>query len=134
MRCYIERSAIALLSNYNETPLGQRSNGWPELHRDRERVQASGLWNSNHVDEEYDPAFLNRLSESVCRGEERTMIVVIQCAARKRLRWTILTPAEPPRPSGRRDLVTPRCLTLTADYWLPSRDSQAALRPVELPP
>ena len=38
-------------------PLGARS--------DRERVRASGLWNNNHVDEGYDPAFLDEMAALV---------------------------------------------------------------------
>jgi hypothetical protein len=36
---------------------------------DRERVRASGLWNSNHVDEGYDPAFLDKLEQLVAAME-----------------------------------------------------------------
>lgn len=67
LRGYVERNAIALLSNYNKVPLDPPSNGWLGLRCNRERVRASGLWNSNHVEEEYDPGFLDRL-ESLVAG------------------------------------------------------------------
>ena len=60
-RGYIERNSIALLSNYNRPPLDPPSETWLGHHCNRERVRISGLWNSNHVDENYDPAFLDEL-------------------------------------------------------------------------
>jgi hypothetical protein len=50
LRGYIERNAIALLSNYR-------------------KVRKSGLWNSNHVDERYDPGFLDCLEAHVLAME-----------------------------------------------------------------
>ena len=60
-RGYIERNAIALLSNYGGPPLDPPSGQWLGHHCNRERVRRSGLWNQNHVDEDYDPEFLDRL-------------------------------------------------------------------------
>lgn len=34
---------------------------WLGLRCDRDLVRASGVWNSKHVEERYDPAFLDRL-------------------------------------------------------------------------
>jgi hypothetical protein len=51
LRGYIERNAIALLSNFDRTPADTPSFGWLGHHSNRERVRKSGLWNSNHVDE-----------------------------------------------------------------------------------
>jgi hypothetical protein len=68
-RGVIERNAIALLSNYAKPPLDPPSAGWLGHHCDRERVRQSGLWNSNHVDEPYDPAFLNLFGELVAHTE-----------------------------------------------------------------
>ena len=65
MRGYIERNAIALLSNYHECPLDLPSRGWLGSWCDRERVRKSGLWNSNHVDEHYRPEFLEILESCV---------------------------------------------------------------------
>lgn len=57
-RGYIERNAIALLSNYDRDTRDPPSSNWLGHDCNRERVRRSGLWNSNHVDESYDPAFL----------------------------------------------------------------------------
>jgi hypothetical protein len=65
LRGYIERNAIALLSNYKKDPLDPASGAWLGRHCDRERVRSAGLWNSNHVEESYDPAFLGRLGQLV---------------------------------------------------------------------
>jgi hypothetical protein len=60
-RGYIERNSIALLSNRNKFALDLPSKEWLGRHCDRDRVRESGLWNSNHVDDEYDPTFLDEL-------------------------------------------------------------------------
>ena len=60
-RGYIERNAIALLSNYEKEALDIASPGWLGSYSSRNRVRQSGLWNSNHVDEIYDPEFLSVL-------------------------------------------------------------------------
>jgi hypothetical protein len=65
LRGYIERNSIALLSNYNKPPLDPPARNWLGRHCDRERVRESSLWNSNHVDENYDPAFLDELDRLV---------------------------------------------------------------------
>jgi len=64
-RTYIERSAIALLSNYAKAPLDPPSLDWLGHHSDKERVRNSGLWNQNHVEEVCDSAFLDTLDEIV---------------------------------------------------------------------
>lgn len=58
-RGHIERNSIALLSNYNRPPLDPPSPGWLGHHCNQEKVRTSGLWNSNHVGEDYDPTFLD---------------------------------------------------------------------------
>ncbi len=68
-RGYIERNAIALLSNYGRHPIDQPSSSWLGHHCNREKVRASGLWNSNHVNEDYDPAFLGVLTRLVAEME-----------------------------------------------------------------
>jgi hypothetical protein len=57
-RGLIERNAIALLSNYGKDPCDPPSDNWLGHNSDRERVRRSGMWNNNHVDEDYDPGFL----------------------------------------------------------------------------
>ena len=65
LRGYIERNAIALLSNSDKEPFDPPSSGWLGHRCNRERVRTSGLWNQNHVDEQYDSAFLNKLEQLV---------------------------------------------------------------------
>jgi hypothetical protein len=62
LRGYIERNAIALLSNHDKDMLDAASPDWLGHHSDRERVRSSHLWNNNHVNEGYDPAFLDELA------------------------------------------------------------------------
>jgi hypothetical protein len=64
-RGYIERNAIALISNFKKAPLDPPSEAWLGFQCDRERVRTSGLWNSNHVDEPSDPAFLDELERAI---------------------------------------------------------------------
>ena len=65
LRGYIERNAIALLSNWGKQPTDPPSTSWLGHLSDREKVRASGLWNSNHVNEDYDPAFLGVLTRLI---------------------------------------------------------------------
>jgi hypothetical protein len=65
LRGSIERNAIALLSNYKKPPLDPPSSGWLGHRCDREKVRCSGMWNQDHVDKEYDPAFLDILERLV---------------------------------------------------------------------
>lgn len=65
LRGYIERNSIALLSNHRKAPIDPQSRHWLGHHCNRERVTASGMWNQNHVDEDYEPAFLDRLEQLV---------------------------------------------------------------------
>jgi hypothetical protein len=67
MRGKIERNAIALLSNFDKPPLDPPLPQWHGRHCDRSRVRASGLWNQNHVDESYEPPFLDDLEQLVGR-------------------------------------------------------------------
>ena len=67
LRGYIERNAIALLSNYGRELIDPPSRQWLGHRSDRERVRLSGLWNSNHVDDDYDPAFLETLQQLIER-------------------------------------------------------------------
>ncbi len=68
-RVLIEHNSIALLSNYMRTPIDPASKDWLGGFCDRERVQGSGLWNNNYVDEPYDPLFLNTLEGHVMRAK-----------------------------------------------------------------
>lgn len=64
-RPYIERNSIALLSNYGKTPIDERKKSWLGNHSPVDKIRRSGLWNSNHVDEPYDPAYLDVMEEYV---------------------------------------------------------------------
>jgi hypothetical protein len=72
LRGYIERNAIALLSNYAKARLDPPSNDWLGHCSDKERVKNSGLWNQNHVDEVCDSTFLDTLDELVRRVRDVT--------------------------------------------------------------
>jgi len=69
LRGYIERNSIALLSNYQKPPLDPASQKWRghACDRGKARVRDSGLWNQNHVDEDYEPSFLETLERLVDR-------------------------------------------------------------------
>lgn len=58
LRGYIERNAIALLSNYERPPLDMASANWLGQHSNRSLVQKSQLWNQRHVSEVHDPELL----------------------------------------------------------------------------
>ena len=64
-RGFIERNAIALLSGYSRPAADGPSTGWLGHYSDREKVRRSGLWNNNHVDETYDPSFLDELESLI---------------------------------------------------------------------
>jgi hypothetical protein len=69
LRGEVERNSIALLSNLEKPPLDPPSANWRgrACDRGRARVRESGLWNQRHVDEQYDPAFLDALEDLVER-------------------------------------------------------------------
>lgn len=62
-RGIIERNAIALLSNFGKPQLDEASGEWLGRFSDRERVRASGMWNNDHVAEQYDVRFLEVLEQ-----------------------------------------------------------------------
>jgi hypothetical protein len=64
MRGYVERNAIALLSNYNSrnAPIDPPSTDWLGRWAARKAIRDSGLWNVNHVAESCDPEFLGPLA------------------------------------------------------------------------
>ncbi len=64
-RGYIERNAIALLSHARTPAADRPSPDWLGSHSDRPKVRASGLWNSDHVEEDYDAAFLDEVAALV---------------------------------------------------------------------
>ncbi len=68
LRGYIERNSIALLSNFGKPALYSPSENWLGHWSNRERVRKSGLWNQNHVNENYDPGFLDVLENLIKSG------------------------------------------------------------------
>lgn len=64
-RKVIEANAIGLLSNLGREPVDPPSPGWLGRWADRPAVRESGLWNVNHVDEGYDPGFLDLLERYI---------------------------------------------------------------------
>ena len=68
MRAYIERNAIALLSNHF-APIDCASRQWLGRHSPREEIRQSALWNLNHVRQDCEPKFLDTLEACV----ERTL-------------------------------------------------------------
>ena len=66
-RAYIERNSIALLSNYDKTTIDERIKSWLGNNSPVDKIRRSGLWNSDHVDITYDPAFLDVMEEYVDR-------------------------------------------------------------------
>ncbi len=63
LRGFIERNAIALLTNFRRPVVDPPSAGWLGRLCSRERVRQSGLWNNDHVDEKYDHSFLEIMAE-----------------------------------------------------------------------
>src|SRR5262249_31922343 len=74
LRDFIERNSIALLSNLGKPPIDPASRRWRGLACDRGKawVRDSRLWNQNHVDETYDPAFLDTLVRLVKSAGSRS--------------------------------------------------------------
>ena len=61
LRGYVERNAIALLSNHHREALDPPSDAWLGLHCPKDAVRASGLWNQQHVKLAHDRTFLPTL-------------------------------------------------------------------------
>lgn len=60
-RGFVERNAIALLSHAAAPAADPSSERWLGTFSDREPVRRAGLWNNHHVEESYDPAFLDAM-------------------------------------------------------------------------
>lgn len=67
-RAYIERNTIALLSNHAKIDIVDvHSQFWLGQHSSNKDIRSSGLWNSRHVNETYDPDFLNELEHYISK-------------------------------------------------------------------
>lgn len=64
LRALVERNSIAMLSN-GLRPLDRPSPGWLGRSCPQELVQASGLWNVNHVLDPVEPDFLPRFRRAL---------------------------------------------------------------------
>ena len=64
-RAFIERNAIALLSDYDKPPIDPASTNWLGLSSPSPKVRNSGLWNQEHVDRDYDPSFLDEMEKRI---------------------------------------------------------------------
>lgn len=64
-RAVLEQNAIALVSNYGKSPIDPRSNEWLGKDCPSQKIRESGLWNVDHVEESYDPAFLDQLAGAI---------------------------------------------------------------------
>ena len=70
-RGYVERNAIALLSNLGKEPIDPPSTSWLGHYCNRPRVKASGLWNANHVEDNYGGEFLDEFERLVFEAGPR---------------------------------------------------------------
>jgi len=61
-RAYIEQNAIALVSNSGGESIDPRDDDWLGHHSPVTDIRNSGLWNINHVTEDYQPEFLDTLA------------------------------------------------------------------------
>lgn len=59
IRKYIERNAVALLGKASRLRFDLPAEGWLGYSCKHEKVRTSGLWNVDHVFEEYDRGFLD---------------------------------------------------------------------------
>ncbi len=64
LRSYIERNAIALLSNHC-SPIEGGSSEWLGIHSVREEIRSCRLWNLDHINKTYDPAFLDEFDKAI---------------------------------------------------------------------
>ncbi len=64
-RASIEQNAIALVSNVGKKTIDPRAESWLGYHCPVTEIQRSELWNSNHVTDDYQPAFLESLEEYI---------------------------------------------------------------------
>lgn len=69
-RSFIERNAIALLSNHL-SPADRPSCGWLGSSSPHEDIRRSALWNLDYVDDDCDPKFLEVLEECVVRTSDQ---------------------------------------------------------------
>lgn len=64
-RAYLERNSIALLSNFDRSSIDPRGRAWLGHDSPNAKIRRSGLWNVDHVDEDYEQSFLGVLEERI---------------------------------------------------------------------
>lgn len=64
-RAYMERNCIRLLSSFGKEPIDAPSANWLGNYSFEPTIRQSGLWNTNHVDEQCDSDFLEVLANFV---------------------------------------------------------------------
>ena len=64
-RGIIERGSIALLSNLGKSTIDPASAAWLGLSSTSEKVRLSGLWNQNHVHEDFDSKFFGCFEQAI---------------------------------------------------------------------
>lgn len=70
VRGFVERNAIALLSNIERDALDAASENWLGRRSDRPLVRSSGLWNNEHTCEKPSRKFLPLLATLIARVED----------------------------------------------------------------
>jgi hypothetical protein len=66
-RAYVERNMIALVSNVDTETIDSRREDWLGHDSPVTEIKQSGLWNINHVDEDYQPGFLETFESYIDR-------------------------------------------------------------------
>ncbi|MBI9110647.1 hypothetical protein [Maridesulfovibrio ferrireducens] len=64
-RAILEKNLIGLLSNYEHSPIDPPNKTWLGSSCPKPEIRLSGLWNSNYVESDYDPLFLDLLERYV---------------------------------------------------------------------
>jgi hypothetical protein len=65
LRGTIERNCISLLSNSMNESVDSLDDKWLRRNSSREKVTQSELWNQNHINEQADPMFLEKLAQLI---------------------------------------------------------------------
>jgi hypothetical protein len=64
-RAYLERNVIALVSNFGGQTIDSRADGWLGRYSRSREIRESGLWNVNHVEENYEPRCLELFEKAL---------------------------------------------------------------------
>lgn len=64
-RDFIERNAVALLSNFEKKSIDARSGDWLGKHSPSREIRESGLWNVDYVEKGYDSDFMDLMEKKI---------------------------------------------------------------------